>query len=126
MGVAAMLLSAMSAASLPARAYERAELFATCSGRLEALATRQRALREADAQDSQRLSNEFQILLETVLPKALSEGVPETQPRRWRSQGWVEIAALLADVDHSFDQRLSDRAREAMLQRISLCRNVLL
>lgn len=126
LGAVAMLFLPVSASSLPVRAYERAELFATCSGRLDALATRQRALSEAGAQDNARLRDEFQILLDAVLPKALSEGVPEAQPRRWRSQGWVEIAALLADVDHSFDPRRADLARAAVLQRISSCRAVLL
>ncbi len=87
---------------------------------------RQQTLSEAGAQDSARLRDEFQTLLDAVLPMALSEGVPETQPRHWRSQGWVEIAALLADVDHSFDPRRAKLAREAMWQRISSCRAVLL
>ncbi|MFC3615554.1 hypothetical protein ACFORG_17495 [Lutimaribacter marinistellae] len=68
----------------------------------------------------------FSLLLDTVLPEALEEGVPEDLPRHWRNRGWSEIASLLAASDYSFDERRAALSREAVEQRISDCRSVIL
>lgn len=112
--------------ALPARSFERAELFATCSGRLAALATRQRGLNDEAANTSARLSDEFDLLLDATLPFAVADGMPHDQGRIWWSRGWSEVAALLSDMDHSFDTGLSDRARKAVDDRIRACTAVLI
>lgn len=121
-----LVFSASTLAALPLRSFERAEMFATCSGRLSALATRQRAHADNEAATTAELSALFETLLEAVLPDALHEGVPANQPAQWRSQGWTEVAALLADMDYSFDAGLAARAQQAVQQRIATCRAVLL
>ncbi len=126
LGCVALLWSATMALSLPARSYERAELFATCSGRMDALATRQRAYKEGAAPETEALSDTFQLLLDTVMPAALDDGVPPSQPRQWRNQGWSEVAALLAEVDTSFDAGRAARSKTALDKRIADCREVLL
>jgi hypothetical protein len=112
--------------ALPTGTSDRAELFAICSGRLEALATRQRGHMDEQAASVADLQREFDLLLDAILPWALSEGVEAHEPRRWRVRGWVEVAYLLADMDYSFDERTAAGAKRQLAHRISECREVLL
>lgn len=121
-----LLIGAADAAALPARSYERAEIFATCSGRLAALATRQRALNEAGADGNAQLARAFETLVEATMPDAVDDGVPPGHDRVWRGRGWGEVAGLLADVDYSFDAGRAERALVAVEARIEACRDVLL
>lgn len=121
LGLAPSLSSA-----LPARSFERAELFATCSGRIAAFAARQHALNQDDAPQLRAWVDQFDMLLDATMPFAVEEGVPWGQPTLWRSQGWSEVAALLSDADYSFDAGLSIRAMEAVEHRIDSCKSVLL
>lgn len=126
LGCLALLCAATTALSLPARSYERAELFAVCSGRMDALAARQRAYKEDSAHETEALSDTFKMLLDTVLPAALDEGVPDSQPSQWRNQGWTEVAALLAEIDTSFDAGRAARSKTTLDRRVADCRDVLL
>lgn len=112
--------------ALPTTTSDRAELFAVCSGRLEALAARQRARIGDENAPAANLQQQFDQMLEAVLPWALSEGIEEQQPKRWRVRGWVEVAYLLADMDYSFDARIAEGAEQQLARRISECRAVLL
>ena len=118
--------SFLQATPLPARAFERAELFANCSGRLSALAAHQDAQDDENAADTRRLSAEFAALLSAVLPDALNQGVPAGQAKRWRSTGWVEIAVLLRETQYSFDQRRTDAADQQLVTRIATCKRLIL
>jgi len=93
---------------------------------MDALAARQRAYKEDAAHESEALSDTFEMLLDTVLPAALEEGVPGSQPSRWRNQGWAEVAALLAEIDTSFDAGRAARSKTTLDKRVADCRNVLL
>jgi hypothetical protein len=122
----ALWVLAAPVSALPATTSDRAELFAVCSGRLEALAARQRArIGDTDA-PAANLQQQFDQMLEAVMPWALSEGIEEHQPKRWRIRGWVEVAYLLADMDYSFDPRIAEGAEQQLARRISECRAVLL
>lgn len=112
--------------ALPSMSFQQAELFAVCSGRLAALATHQKYMKSSDSSDSERLRREFDMLLDAVLPDAESQGVPPGQAKRWRSQGWAEMAGYLADVQYSFDQSVADTALAASASRVEQCRDVLL
>lgn len=122
----ALLIMGSAAAALPARSFERAELFATCTGRMPAIAARQQSHGEDGAQQNALLCDEFEMLLEAVQPSALNDGVPEAQLSKWRSRGWVEIANHLNDLDTSFDARRASRAKHALERQITNCRDVLL
>ena len=121
----ATLLSA-PAYALPNQPIEMVEVFATCSGRLSAMATRQRSHAEPDATENEKLRDTFELLLETTLPDALAAGVPQDQARRWRFGGWSEVATLLADVDYSLDQRRADMAQQLLRRHLASCRALLL
>ncbi|KIC41802.1 hypothetical protein RA28_20715 [Ruegeria sp. ANG-S4] len=112
--------------ALPQGSKDRAELFATCSGRMEALAARHRGRKEDDAILVTDMQQEFDLMLQAVLPWALSDGVDEIQPARWRVQGWVQVAYLLADIDYSLDAQITEGAKRQLHHRIAECRAVLL
>lgn len=125
-GAALALLVASAAAALPTRSFERAEVFATCAGRLAALSAHQSAYDEPRPGLTDGMIETFEALLEAVLPDALAEGVPEDQAGKWRSGGWSEVAALLSIVHYSFDARKADRAELALAQRLAECTRLLL
>lgn len=116
----------MAASALPAFSYQRAELFAVCSGRLAALASHQRSIRSTSAADNTRLQQDFDLMLDAVMPDAVDQGVPWGQAQRWRSEGWSEMAGYLADVHYSFDTTVSVQARAAADARVRECRNLVL
>ena len=120
--LALVTLTGKVANAMPSRSQERAEVFATCSGRLAALATRQRAFDNPDASENERLRDLFDLLVDSVLPDALRDGTAEAQPRQWRVNGWSEMALLLAEADYSLDQRRVDRAHRLLEQRLAICR----
>jgi len=120
-----LVIATVGAAALPVRSYERAEVFATCSGRLAAFAARQRGLNQ-DAGETARLARAFDMLVEATMPDAVEDGVPPGHDRIWRGRGWGEVAALLADADYSFDAVRAQRARVEIQARIADCRAVLL
>lgn len=125
-GVALSVLTASAATALPGTAFERAEVFATCEGRLSALATNQRALKNPDQRQTEQVRADFDLMLDATLPAAWAQGVPPTQHVQWRSSGWSEIAALLADTYYSVDAGRVRRAEDAISQRIDACQSLLL
>ncbi|WP_193747444.1 hypothetical protein [Ruegeria sp. ANG-S4] len=93
---------------------------------MEALAARHRGRKEDDAILVTDMQQEFDLMLQAVLPWALSDGVDEIQPARWRVQGWVQVAYLLADIDYSLDAQITEGAKRQLHHRIAECRAVLL
>ncbi len=125
-GAVFLALAAASAQALPARAFERAELFANCSGRLSALATHQSGYGEGTFQQTRDMAEMFDMMLEAVLPHALDEGMPQNQITLWRSQGWGEMAGLLTQAHFSFDTISADAAMAALDERVLACTSVML
>lgn len=121
-----LAIAATSVQALPARAFERAEFFANCAGRMTALAVHQDGFGETGAPAMQELAETFEVLLDATLPAAYAEGVPATDPDRWRNRGWTEMAALLTQVHLSFDTISSDAAAEALNARVTSCTSALL
>lgn len=121
-GVALLCISS-AASALPTSPEDRAELFATCSGRMAAVAARNRAYADGNAAESDMLRDTFNSLLDTVLQMA---EFPADQAEKWRNRGWAEIAHLFADADYSFDAKQAARARSVLTRRINVCRDVLL
>ncbi|RBI87100.1 hypothetical protein DRV85_02955 [Rhodosalinus halophilus] len=112
--------------AFPVEPYKRAEIFAVCSGRLAALATRLEAEGDPAAVEARGLAADFSVLLEASMPAALEAGVPENQPERWRASGWGEAAHLLALADYSFNARRAERANAALAARLAECRSLIL
>ena len=82
-GMVLLIVTTHAALALPGSPSQRAEMFATCAGRLEAMATRQRADRHPDLAQTERYSADFQMLLEAVMPAAIA--MQTRTPLRTRS-----------------------------------------
>lgn len=119
-------LGLSDAHALPGTPHERAQVFATCSGRLSAMATRQRAERNPAAARTEEIRAGFEMLLDATLPAAIDRGVPVDMAVLWHAAGWHEIAYLLADVHYSADPGRVRRARDRMQARLDDCREMLL
>lgn len=125
--VLALIATAATAAPpMPGTPWKRAEVFATCSGRLAALAVRQQANRDPDWAHTRDLRDMFDLMLDATLPAAVDHGVPQDEPLRWRSAGWTEAAVLLADISYSHDSHRAERAAAALEARITDCTGLLL
>ena len=125
-GAAVSVLMAASAPPFPISAHARAEVFATCAGRLAALATNQASLGNPDHERTSQARDLFDIMLEATIPAALDDGVPDNVPGLWRSAGWAEIASLLNDMHYSLDNGRSNRAKTAIEARITDCERLVL
>ncbi len=121
-----LAIAATSAEALPTRAFERAELFAACAGRLSALAAHQDGFGEPGAQTTRALVVTFEDLLDATLPGAYADGVPEEEPVKWRNRGWSEMASLLARSHFSFDAQSADEAAAALSARLEDCTSAVL
>lgn len=105
---------------------EQARAFATCAGRLSALATRLRATRDPDYEATGRMLGDFELMLEATLPHTSAAGVGDDQARYWRTVGWLEIAHLLRTRHYSPDEARVARAKADMHRRISTCVRMIL
>ncbi len=123
---AALLTLGTSVHALPIWPHQQAQAFATCSGRMSALTTHQRAVQHPEADGNAALVETFDLLLEAVLPDALSDDDDAQVPVRWRAQGWSEVAGLLAHSFYSFDPGVAERAEAALDARIADCRDLIL
>ncbi|MBO9397494.1 hypothetical protein J7399_13980 [Shimia sp. R9_1] len=123
---AALLTMGTAASSLPIWPHQQAQAFATCSGRISALTTHQRAVQNPEADGNAALVETFDLMLEAVLPDALPDEDGTQVSVQWRAQGWSEVAGLLAHSFYSFDRGVAERAEAALVQRIADCRNMVL
>lgn len=105
---------------------EQAKAFATCAGRLSALATRQRATHDPQAPETGRLGQDFEALLEATLPHARAAGISADAPRQWQIDGWLEIASLLRQRLYSPLPAQAARAEADMRRRIHTCQRLIL
>jgi len=107
-------------------AVDQARAFATCTGRLQALATRQHAIGDPDSRETRRTLDSFESLLEAILPVVTTLGVDPGEAERWRTHGWVEIATLLRREQFSTDDARAARARLDRARRIHTCERMIL
>lgn len=117
-----LLLLPLGLPATAASGPEPAEIFAVCSGRMAALATRQRAFGQPEAAEQERLRQAFDHLLEATRAAELTD----VQAESWRMAGWREVATLLADSDYSTDARRAQQARATLAGRIATCRDMVL
>jgi len=77
-GAALCLFSATGRSRPSCKALYRADMFfATCAGRLDALAIHGRTISKADYNEIKRFADDFKMMMDTVLPDAEAEGVPK-------------------------------------------------
>ncbi|WP_323765292.1 hypothetical protein [Marinovum sp.] len=117
-----VVMTCTAALAAPPPAGDRAEAFAVCAGRLSALSVRQAAEGDPASAVTGQMSADFDMLLAAVLPEADSD----TQAQRWRVDGWLQIAHLLARNQYADTPRRRDLAAVRMAQRIDTCRRMIL
>ncbi len=105
---------------------EQARAFATCAGRLQALAVRQGALHDPQSETTRALQGGFESLLDAVLPEIAEAGIDPAEAKRWRASGWVEIAGLLRHAHDEPGGARAARARADMDRRIRTCTRMIL
>ncbi|MEQ8293706.1 MAG: hypothetical protein RIA08_16000 [Roseovarius sp.] len=105
---------------------EQAQAFATCAGRLQALATRQGATHDPRSIDTRQKQLGFEDMLDALLPHVTGAGVDPGDPKRWRAYGWTEIALLLRHAEYGEDDTRAARARADMARRIDTCTRMIL
>lgn len=125
-GMVLLIVTTHAALALPGSPSQRAEIFATCAGRMDAMATRQRAERHPEGDVTRRFSTDFDMMLDAVMQAAIDHGMPPQQVVTWRSGGWVEVAHLLSDRYYSNDETRIARANERLSERLAHCRNLIL
>jgi len=114
-----VLLMARPSPAIPARHGDMAQAFATCAGRMGAMATRARAFGQVDAREFDQLRDIFDDLL-----TALS--TDENATNGWRNAGWTEIAQLLSEIDFGIDGPRAARSGDTLARRIRTCRGMVL
>ncbi|MDO6731412.1 hypothetical protein Q4577_15370 [Marinovum sp. 2_MG-2023] len=122
---AAALLNAMTlsaAFASPPPAGDRAEAFAVCAGRLWALSVQQAAVGDPAHETTRRMRSDFDMLLDAVIGDAENN----RQAQRWRTDGWVQMAHLLARHQYGDTARRRDMAAARMASRINTCRRMIL
>ena len=105
---------------------EQARAFATCAGRLQALAVRQGAIHDPQSETTRALQGGFESLLGAVLPEIAAAGIDPGEAKRWQASGWVEIAGLLRHAEAETGGARAARARADMARRIQTCKRMIL
>jgi hypothetical protein len=101
----------------------QAQAFATCAGRMQALATRQTALHDPRSRESREIQGLFEQLLDAIIPFAHAHGADPAAARLWQASGWAEVAALLRNAQAAEDPH---RAEADLSRRVATCTRMIL
>lgn len=115
-----------SAQPWPISPAERAQVFATCAGRLSALADHQRTVGEAVSDVLITRQDSFEALLTAVLPDAVDYGLPQGQALNWQLHAKLAQSRLLMRADFYGDATIKAKAREAADAFLQECEQFLL
>ena len=121
-GLLCVVTGTSAAIALPSDPMDRAEAFAICSGRLEAVAVHGRSHARVTGDEIDRLAREFALLFDATAPL----DVTRATRMAWRSAGWSDAAYLLNELVYSFDDSRSERASRLLRQKILNCTDMLL
>jgi hypothetical protein len=124
--VAFMITGTLPALATYLTPAEQAQAFATCAGRLSALAARQNAMHDPEFQDTHRLKEDFEMLLEATLPYSQDVGVDQSTAKLWQSYGWSEMAQLFRMRDKFENVTFSARAEADLNRHIHTCQRLIL
>lgn len=118
-------LFATGAVALPYSPVARAELFATCAGRLAALERHQWLVDGPASEITGGQRAAMVDLLDAVLPDAHAQGLPETQAMAWRVGAMSAMSRLLHDAVFAADPVRAAPARDAASALIAACTGLL-
>lgn len=125
--LAFLFLPAMSqAAGVPVSPSERAQVFATCHGRLAAEMDHQRLMGDHPSQQIEHRHSAFKQLYQAVLPDALEYGLPGALAVTWFNTAKRKQAWLLMRADFNGDTDIKQKSRDAARALLSECDSLLL
>ncbi len=108
----ALAAPAAGADGLPRSPSQRVELFETCAGRLSAQIEHLWLFDGAAADRVAARRDEFDQLIEAVLPDALDWGMPQTLAMDWRIRAKAAQAGLLSTAAFDLDPRAPGTRRQ--------------
>jgi hypothetical protein len=103
----------------------RLELFQTCAGRLSALIAHQWLVDPAASEATEATRDQFDALIDAVMPDAIAWGMPRQMALHWRIAAKAAQADLLATATFSLDPVRAARARRAADARLADCDGLL-
>jgi len=106
----AVVFAATTAQAMPQSPAERAQLFATCAGRLSALTEFQWMFDGPESERTQARRDQFVGLLEVTVQDAVADGMPGNLVMGWRLNAKVAQADLLRKSRFATDPRLAAHA----------------
>ena len=121
-----LLISVGTASASSMSLEEQVWALATCTGRVSALATRQRATHDPASASTTALQSSFDQLFEALLPATPDLGIAPARARGWRTEGWVEIGRLLRAGTQSTDAAEQARTEADMSRLIAICQRLIL
>ena len=120
-----VLTFATAAGALPHSPSERANLFASCAGRLLALEEHQRLTDGPASEETARLRGIFLDLLDAVLPDAQAYGMPKGYEMQWRVMARAEQRSLLSRAAYASDVSARAPAQTAADRHVAVCKAVI-
>ncbi|MEM9499412.1 MAG: hypothetical protein AAGA28_15915 [Pseudomonadota bacterium] len=104
----------------------RMQAFATCAGRVSALATRLQAEHSTASDRMQTMEADFDALVDAILPLAIASGADRRAARQWRNAGWSEMAHLMRLHFSTANPTRAARAGRDIARRLDTCTRMIL
>ncbi|MEM8979282.1 MAG: hypothetical protein AAGD04_07350 [Pseudomonadota bacterium] len=115
------VMSAQAIFALPQSPSERVQVFATCAGRYSALAEHQRFFDGEASERAEAKKEDFERLIEAILPVALDWGTPGAQIISWRITAKFAQAELLHRGSFHSDAFMAKRSKEIAIKFLADC-----
>jgi hypothetical protein len=130
-GTAAMILGLspalpLWAGTIPASPSARLQIFETCAGRLSAEIAHRWLIDPASADGVAEMRDDFDAVIEAVLPDALAWGLPAAMPMHWRVSAKATHGALLSTATFGLDPAQAARARKIATAHLAACNGILI
>jgi hypothetical protein len=130
-GILAMVLGFSQAVPLwagtvPSSPSARLQIFETCAGRLSAEIAHRWLVDPASADPIAEMRDEFDAVIEAVLPDALAWGLPPALPMHWRVSAKAMQGSLLATATFSLDPAQAARARHIATAHLAACNGIVI
>ena len=119
-----LVFSAGVAAGMPQSPSQRVQLFATCAGRYSALLEHERLFDGATSERAALHKQQFEDLLDAVLPDALDWGMPGHMALDWRLTAKHTQATLLHRGVFHTDRDVAAHAKQISETLLNQCREL--
>jgi len=97
-------------------------MFATCAGRLAAMASHEYRKSPEQFHDTLNQIALFNELLEATLPLAEDNGLDRIEVEGWRYQARNDIAVAIDNAFFSYDSQIAEFAKQKVQREVDSCR----